>query len=994
MRIRTINTICLLFVLLSVTSGKPIYPDPELLRFSKITQKEGLSHNNIECIFKDSDGFVWFGTRNGLCRYNGYDIKVFRSDLASNSISGDRILCINEDREGNLWIGTYSSGLNKFNKVTGQFDHYGQKTGVSERINRIKVFRDGSLWICSDNGLLNYITESDSFRLFQMKPGDAYSLNSDYIHDILETRQGEIYVATDADNIQHFDRRNNVFSQIIYKRSPKFTSNYRKRIVEDQNGILWIAANLHGLSSYNPATDESILYVEGPGQLSTNILMGDMAMDPEGKLWICTDGGGINILDTQSGTFKYIRKDDSKKESLSTDHIYTVYFDELNTIWIGTFGEGVNFYDPARFKFNSSFCCPGDLSILSDKSVISLYQDQKRRFWAGTDGDGLFRFDPDGKIFHYNHNAHDPNSLTTNVITCINEDSKGNILIGTYQGGLVSLNVKTNKYVRFDNTGSPEKSPHSVNIWQILPDSKARIWLGLLGEAVDMFDQESLTFENFGPNSNRRDRIDFPNVMAVMEDSDGDIWFGTEGEGVYIMDSETDRMLRITNDSITEITRQGIIKCFYQDRWGKVWIGSEGQGLYSFDKKNYTMKEFTVENGLPNNMIQSIVEDNQGNLWIGTSNGLSMFNPKTESFRNFIEEDGLSGNEFNPNAFIQLSDGRLATGSTNGLDIFSPETLYLNQNLPRVIISRLEILNHEVLPGQKINGRIILRKSILYTEAITLTHREKIFTLEFAALNYTLPKKCQYKYMLQGSDETWNKTGSDNRKVNYSGLAPGEYVFRVLASNNDGKWGNNERRLIIRVLPPFYNTWWFRGISLILLFAILFFIYQYRLNLHKNRFLQTQAEQEKKISQLEKEKLESELQKMTFHIINRNRMLIDQKNRLLGLSLKAREIVKVGLQDIISKIDEDLSDEKDWVYIEPQLDKVYNNFVTRLKEKHSDLTVAEIKIAAYVRMNLSTKEISEFLHKTPRAIENDRYRLRKKIGLDLNDSLQHYLINL
>ncbi|MBA7479107.1 hypothetical protein ES707_14538 [subsurface metagenome] len=214
------------------------------------------------------------------------------------------------------------------------------------------------------------------------------------------------------------------------------------------------------------------------------------------------------------------------------------------------------------------------------------------------------------------------------------------------------------------------------------------------------------------------------------------------------------------------------------------------------------------------------------------------------------------------------------------------------------------------------------------------------------------------------------------------------------SSNNDGKWGNNDRQLLVNILPPFYETWWFRSILTLIALLIVFLIYRYRLNIHKSRFMKKQIEQERKIMQLENEKLESELQKLTFHVLNRNRALIDQKNRLMGLSMKAKESVRIGLMDIISKFDEELNDDKDWKYIEPQLDKVYNNFVSRLKEKHPDLTLSEIKIAAYVRMNLSTKEMSEFMHKTSRAIENDRYRLRKKIGLETNDSLQNYLMNL
>jgi ligand-binding sensor domain-containing protein/DNA-binding CsgD family transcriptional regulator len=993
MKGRTVIIILIVLCNCLMQSYTAPYPDPENLQFLKLDQSNGLPHNNIECIYKDCDGLVWFGTRNGLCSYNGYDIKVYWSGNDPASISGDRILSIAEDKSGNLWIGTYSEGLNKFNKRTEKFTRYNHIDAVNERINRISVFSDSTIWICTNKGLAMYIPESDSFMVYRSRPNDGFALNSDYVYDIIETNRGEVYVATESDDIQRFDRDKERFFNISYRRVKELSSNYRKRIVEDVNGVLWISANVHGLCSYDPASGESEIYLQGEGQLTTNVLNGDMAVDREGNIWICTDGGGINILDPQTRHFRYIRKDETREKSLSTDHIYCIYFDELNTVWIGTFGEGVNYYNPDRYKFRTYFITPGDLDVLKGKSVLSVYQDSKNRLWAGTDGYGLYRFDSDGSRYRYNHDPGNPNSLTTDVITSLNEDGEGNMLIGTYSGGLLLFNPEKNTFIRFDNP-SQGGSPTSINIWQIVPDSKGRIWLGLLGEAVDLYDRQEKTFKNFGPNSALPDKIDFENVMSIMEDRDGDIWFGTEGEGIYILENETGRLMRIAADSADVIATKGIIRSMYQDRWGYIWIGSEGQGLFRFDKNNYRFVKYSAKEELPNNIVQSIIEDSQGKLWIGTSGGLCILNPETGKIRTFVREDGLSSNEFNQNSLIRLSDGRLAIGSTKGLDIFSPLDIKLNQNLPAIVFSKLEILNKEVKAGTEINKRVILQENINYTKALVLTHREKVFALEFAAINYILPEKCQYKYMLRGFDDDWIETGPDYRRASYSNLEPGEYIFRVIASNNDGKWGNNERSLIIRVRPSFYNTWLFRIIMIIILLAVVYFIYRYRLNLHKSRFMKTQAEQEKRIIQLEKDKLEMELQKLTFHMINRNRVLVEQKNRLMGLSVKAKESVRESLEDVISIIDEYLNDDKDWAYIEPQLDKVYNNFVSRLKEKHRDLNLSEIKIAAYVRMNLGTKEISEFMHKTPRAIENDRYRLRKKIGLDSNDSLKQYLMNL
>jgi ligand-binding sensor domain-containing protein/DNA-binding CsgD family transcriptional regulator len=991
-RIRILVSFLLIMLSGSMFSQPPV--SYATLKFQYLTQRNGLSHNNIECIFKDSDGFMWFGTRNGLCRFDGYDIKVFRSSPDRNSLSGDRILAINEDRQGNLWIGTYANGLNKFEKRKGRFIRYGEEKSLGTRINRIKVLSDGSVWICSNYGLAVYIPESDSFKVYHSRPGNPHSLNSSYINDIIETAKGEVYVATDADAIQRFDRVKDEFISVSYKRDPSLNNNYRKRIAEDKQGVLWISANLHGLCSYDPQSGTSDIYTKDRGQLSTDVLNGDMAFDPYGDLWICTDGGGINVLDVKTRKFSYIKNTPGLEDCLSSDHIYTVYFDDHNTVWVGTFNDGINYYDPGHYKFNSYLETPGDLQVFKNKSVISLYQDKKHRIWIGTDGDGLYMFDASGHLHNYRYQPGNNNSVPTNVITSISEDYEGHILIGTYSGGLVLYSPESNVFNRFTLSQGSEPRISSLNVWEILPDSRKRIWLGLLGTGVDLYDPVRKSFINYGPNATRPDRIDFQNVMAIMEDAGGDIWFGTEGRGLFVLDGETSRIYRLANDTAKNVATQGVIKCLYQDRLGFIWIGTEGDGLYRYERKTGDWLHFTEKTGLFNNIVQSILEDGQGNLWLGTSNGLGYFNSSSATSKQFVSEDGLSGNEFNPGVMIQLADGRFMAGTTHGLDVFKPEDIKLNQNLPRIKFTSLEVLNQEVLPGQIVHNRIILDQSITYTRDLTLTNKEKTFSLEFAALNYTLPGKCRYCYKLEGFDESWNYTPSDRRRASYSNLPPGEYTFRVRASNNDGKWGNNDAMISLRILPPWYNTWWFRILIAMVLLSVVYFIYSYRLNIHKDHFRQKQMEQERKIMHLEKDKLESELQKLTFHILNRNRALIEQKNRLLGLSVKAREVVRTGLLDIINKIDEELTDDKDWVHIEPQLDKVYNNFVTRLKEKHPDLTLSEIKIAAYVRMNLSTKEISEFMHKTIRAVENDRYRLRKKIGLETNDSLQHYLSNL
>ncbi len=968
---------------------------PESITFSYINETNGLPDNNVNCIFKDSEGFVWFGTRNGLCRFDGYEIKVFRNTEDPNSISGNRILDIGEDTKGNLWIGTYKDGLNRYDKEKERFFRYSIDAGIGERINRVKVLSDGSIWICSNNGLATYNHAKDSFKLYLPELNSENSINTYFVHDILETKAGEIYVAPESSIVQKLDPKTGLFENIFYKRHPELLSNFRKRLLEDQNGTIWIAANYHGLCSYQPQTGESEIYTAFNNNLSTNILLGTMDIDAEGNIWISTEEEGINIFNVSTKTFSHVKRVENKAGSLSSDHIYSIYFDDNNIAWIGTFDKGINIYNPQQNKFSSTLFSVNDLDVLKDFSVLDIFEDEKQRVWVGTDGFGLFRFEKGKPVKHY---IIDPNTtnniLTSNVVTSLAQDPQGNILIGTYAGGFISLNPETSRFEHFFPDWQKENSLSSANVWEIFKDSRDRIWLGLLGTGVDKYFSDNNTFKNYGPNARVDNKIDFNNVMVIDEDSDGDVWFGTEGKGLYIMDNQTNKTIRITGDSLQKFTSQGIIKCIKSDRWGQIWIGTEDKGLFCYNKRTKAFRKFANNEGFNSNSVQSLEEDIYGNIWIGTTTGLYKFNNNTQKFNLFILDDGLSSNDFNPDAMEKLSDGRILAGTKNGIDIISVDNIKINQNLPKIMFTRLTVLNKEIKAGDKIDGREILNKSISFTKELKLTWKDKVFLIDFAALNYTLPHKCKYKYKLEGFDKDWIFTDSKRRFAGYSNLNPGDYSLKVRASNNDGKWGDNEVTMKIHIKPPFWNTLLFKIFLFALTFLLIFLLYRRRINIHKEQFKKKQLEQEAKISALEKENLEAELKKLAFSVISKNKLLIEQKNKILNLSIKAKPNVKEGLIKIVDLIDEDLDEEKDFKFIEPQIDKAYNQFITNLRKKHPDLSATEIRIAAYIRMNLTTKEICEFMNKTQRAVENDRYRLRKKIGLESNDSLSNYLISI
>lgn len=961
--------------------------------FQKISKADGLSHNNVECIMQDSEGFMWFGTRNGLCRYDGYEIKVFRSSSNPNSISGNRILSIAEDNNGFIWVGTYQNGLNRFDKRKSSFTHFNIEQGIGNQVYRIKKLSDGSISIGSNNGLSIYDSDTDSFVNY-VPDSSEKSVNSHLVSDILETKDKSIFIATWENDIQEFDKSKGEFKSIKYIKGNQPVVNYRKRLLEDLNGNIWISAQKHGLCRYNREKGDIRFFHNNSEDLNTEILNGDMILSPDGNIWVATDEGGINIYNTNTNSFEYITQQTDFSNSLISNHIYTLYLDNSNRVWVGTFDQGVAFFDPQMNKFKSNIISDNVFSFFKGKSILSLFQDKNETLWIGTDGHGLHSIDYGNKLKSYYHDPANKNSLSSNVITSLCDDADGNLLIGTYTGGLNKFNSNTQQFERFRPDSDNGDAIHSENVWSIIRDSEGNNWLGLLGSGADIFDSRLAKFKNIGPYSNELIKVGHQNVMSILEDSDGDIWFGTEGHGVYIFDKQAGKVLKLPLDINIKSLSNGIIKDIFQSITGDIWIATEGDGLYKYSEVNKSLKQYTTSNGLPGMIVMAIEEDNAGDIWVSTYDGLALLRKKTDSFTAFFNHDGLVSNEFNPNSFIKLRDGSLVVGSINGINVFNPHAIQYNQIKPKVYFTKLNILNQEVFPGDTINKRIVLDKDILYTKEIELKYSDKIFSIEFVALNLTLPQKCQYKYMLEGFDKDWIYTNPLHRFATYSNLKEGQYTFKVQASNNDGVWGETSAELIIIVLPPFWKTNWFISFVLLAIAGTFILVYIYRMRALKNKFLKEQVINQNRILELENENIEAELEKLTYYTINRNRVLVNYKNRLHLLSNQAKESVKKGLNVVIDEIDKEINDDKEWKYLEPRLDKFYNNFISQLRKLHPDLTLSEIKIATYVRMNLTSKEISEFMNKTIRAVENDRYRLRKKINLDSNESLQNYLMNL
>lgn len=963
----------------------------------QLSINDGLSHNTIEDVLQDSEGFMWFATHNGLNRYDGYQVITYQNNSnLENSISGNRLICINEDFLGNLWVGSSGNGVNKFDKEKEVFESYQSNRSKyslpNNTINNIKVFKDSSIWICTNNGIAKYNKTNDNFTNYYLDYAEGEN-GTFVVYDALKTSKGEIYVASVHNYIFKLNVNNGIFTKVYYSRDSNLTGNYRKRLKEDKDGNIWISAFSHGLVKYNPNTGKSKVFTGNNSGLKTDLLNGDFIIH-ENKLWLTTDGSGIIKYDLNSKTFTSLEYNANKKNSIISNKIYSIFIDNQDIIWIGTFNEGVNILNPNQEKFSILKTKENHDFSMEGYSVLSIYEDKNETLWIGTDGDGLFTYSKEGIAERYKTNADITNSLSTERIICINQDKEGNLILGTYNGGMIVLNPKQNKFKRYLPNANNNDAIASNNIWDIFIDSKERIWVGLLNGGLDLFNNKNKQFTHYGPNTDNYNRINHSNVMGIIEDKDGDIWFGTEGRGVNILDNQSNQMFHSIHPSENKRLSNNNVHCIYEDSYGTIWLGTRNGGLNKYDKKSQTLEYFFMNDGLPSNIIHSIIEDGKQNLWLGTAYGLSRFNTQTNTFKNYDTKDGLLSYVYNRNAVLRRNDGTILVGSTNGLNVFHPDSIRDINYTPKAFFTNFRIDNTLVNIGDTINGRVVLERSLNYTKEIIIEPKDKIFTIEFAAKTFTLPEKCWFKYKLEGFDTDWKTTEASRQHITYTNLNPGSYVFKVKASNSDGVWSNYVAKMNITVLPSFWQSIWFKFVIVFVILLIFYAWYKYKLSLKEKQFLIEKEKQNQQISGLEKEKLESELNNQTFNILSRNKTLLKHKRRLSLLVNKVDEKTKKTLTDIVSEIDQEINEEKDWKHIEPRLDKVYNNFMTILKGRHTNLTQSELRIAAYVRMGLSTKEISELLQKTTKAIDNDRYRLRKKLDIPQNDSLKRYLLEL
>jgi signal transduction histidine kinase/ligand-binding sensor domain-containing protein/DNA-binding response OmpR family regulator len=785
-------------------------------QFSHLDISRGLSNNQVTCILKDQKGFLLVGTMSGLNRYDGYQFKTFTNSARdTTSISGDYITGIRECPGGKMWIET-RSGINIYDPATEKFDRnfaaYLQRLNIPAYSNIFNIVKDreGNFLFLADNFIVYKYTiaTGKTSRLYKSdNPANTIAIvsadhNNQYwlIHSNgilkkLDPKTGKILAQTDM--LTKVFGNGSVYYQLFI----------------DSDNELWIcgSANPKGVVRYNPSTGAFIHYQKNSGYPRLNAeLMANVQQDNNGNIWICTDHGGVNVLNKKENKIQYLvnRVDDEK--SLSDNSILSVYKDNEGIIWLGTFKKGINYYHENIIKFPVYRHQPSNPNSLSFDDVDRFVEDPKGNLWIGTNGGGLIYFDrTNNKFTQYLHQPGNTNSISNNIIVSLLLDHKQRLWIGSYFGGLDCM--ENGKFTHYRNDSSNSLSLSDDRVWDIFEDSKNNLWVGTFN-GLNKFNEQHGTFSHYNANSSYPLHSNF--IGVIIEDRQGKLWLGTYN-GIDILDPATGQVKHIdnytanphglSNNNVTEL---------YQDSRGLIWAGTvNGLNVYNKEKDNF--QSFHKEDGLPDKAVLNIVEDNSGRLWISTKKGISQISVKQTNDRdapvaiactNYDELDGLQGAEFNEKAALKISKGEIIFGGPNGFNLFNPTDVEPDRSTPNLVFTDLQLFNKSVGVGEEINGRVVLTQSISNTSSVTLHHNEDILAIEFASLNFYNPEKIKYAYKLDGFNKDWVTTDGKIRKAIYTNLDPGNYTFRVKASYGNDEWSKNELTLNIGVHPPFWRT--------------------------------------------------------------------------------------------------------------------------------------------------------------------------------------------
>lgn len=831
--VKFIFLICVILLVSSKLPGQDV-------KFRQLDINDGLSQNAVFAILQDSAGFMWFGTKDGLNRYDGYNFVIHQHNpFDSTTISANQINTMLEDKRRNIWVGTLNGGLCYYQKEKDIFIRVRLNPEHMNGNNEpeiISLSQDslGNIWAGSNGtGLfrISFNPDNDSItaiKQFKNDQGTKNSISSNTIASLFVDTRGVLWVGT-LNGLNRYNASNQTFTFFeVNTKNPAAPQSYDQKMVrsiyESADNTFWLGT-LSGLVSFNRETGD---YNSFPHHYEIFRygwgVINQIAEDNSGFLWLATPG---ELMRFNPNTLKYdyFRNDPYDTNSISDNTVSSVTIDRTGILWAGTAGQGINIYNPRANRFLTLVREKDTSSRISGFSIRSILEDSKGIVWVGTDV--LFRWDRvNNELKSYETSSNTPNDFGNTGPWSIIEDSKGIIWTATSEG--VYCYNPENKKIRqykFDPkspTGLPEK-----DVYTVFEDRQKNIWVITEFYLCKLKDNEKGIFEH-----SLRLPISESSTTpksVLYQDKQNIFWIGTR-EGLIRYNHETKLVTHFKSNTVKNTSlNNDLIKSICPDPFEPetyLWIGTGGGGLNRINKQQKTVEYFTEADGLPNNVVYGILPDKNDNLWLSTNKGLSKFNSREKIFRNYDVKDGLQSNEFNTGAYYKSKSGELLFGGIKGLNYFYGENIIDNPYIPSVVLTNLKIDNETISPRKQ---NPFIQKSPAATKQVTLTHKNDIITFEFAALDYSAPEKNSYSYKLENFNDGWINSGAV-RSATYTNLPSGDYIFKVKASNNDGIWNEEGTSVMLTVQPPWWRTWWAYVVYIVLFVYSFWVLRRYELN--------------------------------------------------------------------------------------------------------------------------------------------------------------------
>jgi PAS domain S-box-containing protein len=895
------------------------------IKFERLSIEQGLPQSTIFCILQDQRGFMWFGTQNGLTRYDGHTFKLYDYDPKNpNSLSQNLVISLLEDHLGMLWVGTWGGGLNRFDRKTEKFKVYkniqGEPNSLSDNdIWSIYEDKEGVLWFGTGKGLNKYNRENEKFTRYLENSTIDNQAVKNRVNTIYQDPSGILWVGAD-DGLHKCERKDN-FARIECKGGSKGLTPQKIRVIygDDKNNVLWLGTE-GGLYKFILENGKIIHDHKITDKLNElrDKQISQIYRDSSGILWVGTQGQGLYILDPLLEKPTQYKNIPGNPDSLSNDDVRAIYEDNSGLIWIGTYTRGLNKYDPQRKKFTLYRNIPRNQNNLNNKNTNSLSNNEIMAIgkgkggvvWIGTWGGGIYNFNQENKdSTHYEIPYTVSQNPNRNNIRALCEDNDNILWVGTGRAGLYKFEPGVNNLIPYIIKDSKEKEEYIIGpeeyILTIKLDKKGVLWIGTMDKGLTKIEKNRKEYKhkNYRYDSNNDKSLSDDKVYSILEDRSGTLWIGTGNGGLNRLDDKEKRIFtrfqpsRDQRDSISH----NFITAICEDRGGTLWIGTNGGGLNKFDRQKETFTAFTTKDGLPNNVIYDILADEDGCLWLSTNKGLSRFIPKAKKFRNYSVREGLQDYEFNRGAAWKSESGKMFFGGVNGFNVFDPIELKSKDRLtpPPIVITSFKKRSQEVK----------LDTSISEIDKLELSYKDTSISFEFAALSFPDPGRNKYAYKLEPVDNDWIDLGNKH-VVDLINLKPGEYAFKVKGSNNDGTWNERGKSIEIKVNYPFWQTWWFNTLAVLFIGSAIFSFVRWRINIKEKANIQLKKEidERKRAEELYKTLLETSPDAITLSNIATEKIIManNQTAELLGYSSEEeikREVKNI--YDIFSQSDQE-----------------------------------------------------------------------------------------